>query len=188
MDCYDTVSSLFTTLPAPDAGFRSYKSSLRTYSFFAIDPTLLGYEWDFGDKTTGIEPFARHTYANDGTYIVFLKATDSNNCVNASADTLNVNISGISPEFDEKLLTLKLSPNPFTDEFNFSYSLQQKSNVIITISDIGGKTIATLTSGIQPAGMQNYAVKAADYQMTSGVYLLNITIDGQVMTREIIKQ
>jgi PKD repeat protein len=38
----------------------------------AIDPTITGYTWDFGDGTNGTDSPTTHQYAQDGDYTVTL--------------------------------------------------------------------------------------------------------------------
>ena len=40
------------------------------------DGTIVSYEWDFGDGTTGTGPTPSHSYATDGVYAVTLTLTD----------------------------------------------------------------------------------------------------------------
>jgi hypothetical protein len=44
---------------------------------FDTDGTIVSYEWDFGDGSTGTGPTPVHTYAEDGEYVVTLCVTDN---------------------------------------------------------------------------------------------------------------
>jgi N-acetylmuramoyl-L-alanine amidase/PKD repeat protein len=64
----------------------------------ADDGQIVKYEWDFGDgNTTDTGKIISHIYLADGTYSVTLKLTDDE--LNTSARTKNVEIKSIPPEF-----------------------------------------------------------------------------------------
>ncbi len=56
---------------------------------------VLTYSWTFGDGTTGTGVNPSHTFADNGTYTVTVKATDSHNVY--STATLTVTINNVAP-------------------------------------------------------------------------------------------
>jgi hypothetical protein len=63
------------------------------------DGTIVSYEWDFGDGTTGTGQSITHGYTATGTYSVTLTVTD--NCGVEATDTADVTIVGPTPPAEE---------------------------------------------------------------------------------------
>ncbi len=59
------------------------------------DGTIVSYDWDFGDLTTGTGMNPSHTYAQEGTYTVTLTVIDNDTA--ASIDSTTATISDIDP-------------------------------------------------------------------------------------------
>jgi PKD repeat protein len=78
----------------PVAAF-SYECEGLTCAFDASnsddpDGTLTGYQWDFGDDSTGSGVTASHTYALSGTYTVALTVTDSGGASGTSSQAVSI--------------------------------------------------------------------------------------------------
>jgi PKD repeat protein len=56
------------------------------------DGTIVGYEWDFGDNSSGSGRTVTHRYAGSGTYTVYLRVTD--NSGNTGSTSRTVTVSG----------------------------------------------------------------------------------------------
>jgi hypothetical protein len=69
-------------------------------------------------------------------------------------------------------LNLKIFPNPITDYATLKFYLDQKSDVIIHIYDITGKTERLFSAGNLPSGENSIVVPKGD--MNSGVYFLKL--------------
>jgi PKD repeat protein len=57
---------------------------------FDADGTIVSYEWDFGDGTTGTEVDPTHTYALAGTYTVSLTVTDNENMTDTASSSVTI--------------------------------------------------------------------------------------------------
>jgi hypothetical protein len=83
------------------------------------------------------------------------------------------------------LADVNLFPNPFVDQIELQMEVKESANALMSITDINGKLILQrelqLTSGqfTERIDMSNYA---------SGVYLLNIIHEQEVLSKKIIKQ
>ena len=76
-----------------------------------------------------------------------------------------------------KIFELKQNyPNPFNPVTSIKYDIPQRSNVKISIFDISGKEIATLSNGIKDAG--TYEIQWNAEGFTSGVYFYKLEADG----------
>lgn len=73
-------------------------------------------------------------------------------------------------------------PNPFNPETEISFALPEPSQVSITILDLLGRTVATLTSGHYRAGYQRVrwdGTDASGSTVGSGIYFYRITAVGE---------
>jgi PKD repeat protein len=80
----------------PVAAF-SYECEGLTCAFDATnsddpDGTLTGYQWDFGDDSTGSGVTASHTYALSGTYTVALTVTDNGGASGTSSQAVSIEL------------------------------------------------------------------------------------------------
>ena len=68
----------------------SFPVTNNTFPFFSQD-TITRWEWIFGDFTSSSLQFPpAHNYTSDGSYYIFLKATDINNCAQKDSVLLTV--------------------------------------------------------------------------------------------------
>lgn len=59
-------------------------------------------------------------------------------------------------------------PNPFNPVTTITFSIAQRSEVVITVYDILGRRVKTLLNEVKPAG--NYQVRFDASQLASGIY------------------
>ena len=80
-----------------------------------------------------------------------------------------------------------IAPNPFTTNATLSYSLYQRSDVVIEVFNLVGQKVATLANEKQPAGEHQLQLGDAINQ-TKGVYFVRLSIDGEVLTKKVLVQ
>jgi len=91
-----------------------------------------------------------------------------------------VGIEKFDPKFD-----LVIYPNPSSGKVSVDFNLNEKRNVAITVTDVLGRTIESISVKQYPAGETKlYIAEKISYQ--PGVYLVNINVDGQVISKKII--
>ena len=73
-------------------------------------------------------------------------------------------------------LVLSNYPNPFASEAHIQFTLPTESTVLLTVSDVLGRTVKTLASGHMGAGVHEAVFNAADFP--NGVYRYTLTADG----------
>ena len=78
---------------------------------------------------------------------------------------------------------LNIYPNPTNTNTTVSFSLSNESNVTINVTDLAGKIVYTNTLGTVN-GAQNVTVNTEN--LTSGVYMVNVSINGTVSTEKLI--
>ena len=135
--------------------------------------------WMFGDGDSSIWPEPRHLYSQNGKYTVTY--TNSNIC--GSADTifeiamikLDVTQNGNNSE-------LLIYPNPNNGNFNLDFSNITADNLDIKIIDAQGKTVYTKEL-MNVAGSASEMVNLTSFG--SGIYVVQITIDGSLSTARV---
>lgn len=81
------------------------------------------------------------------------------------------------------------APNPFRTSVHFDYAIEQRTNVAITIYDITGAMVKTLTQGMQEPGDHSVTWNGMDARgrkISAGVYVCTIKAGDQTMSKEII--
>nr|MBX2876035.1 esterase-like activity of phytase family protein [Saprospiraceae bacterium] len=89
-------------------------------------------------------------------------------------------------ELDLEGYQFLVSPNPSSTDFIVRYDLPQVSQVSITLMNAIGQEIRTVTAEQQLAGDYNYTINASD--LSAGVYILRVQIDGKAAATRLIKQ
>lgn len=75
-------------------------------------------------------------------------------------------------------------PNPFNPTTTISYSLAKAGHVELTVFDLLGEQVASLTNEIQEAGVHNVTFDASN--LTSGVYFYTLRTEGQTFTNKMM--
>ena len=121
-------------------------------------------------------------------YVIFITAKD-NSCqalkttrallvyVDSNSTT---GIESYSISEDE----LKIFPNPSSNDFTVSYSLNQNAKVLLEVYDVLGHKISTLVSEPQSQGL--YKTKFDGSQATDGIYILKGKIGDRFVERRMV--
>jgi len=83
----------------------------------------------------------------------------------------------------------RVSPNPFRNSTRISFSLPRRSEVCLSIYDIAGRLVRTVTKGSLPAGHHDYRWDGRDETgspVSSGVYFWLVDSDAGKTTRKIL--
>ena len=155
-----------------------YLPSTGCYTFTAVDAYGDGfYDMQWGAATNG-HMFV--TTVNDaGATFSSLWNYDGSYNFDEAAAPANVNtVVGI----EEVNLSAGVSvyPNPANDFINVAYGLTNNSVVSVDVINILGERVMTEYIGSQTAG--NYTSRIDVSDLSAGVYMLNVTINGTVST------
>ncbi len=71
---------------------------------------------------------------------------------------------------------LEAWPNPFNPSTTIHYDVTERSDVLVTMTNLEGQTVATLQQGTQEAG--DYRIPFTANGLSSGVYMVSITTRG----------
>ncbi len=83
----------------------------------------------------------------------------------------------------ENNVGMSVYPNPTNTNTTVSFSLTNESNVTINVTDLAGKVVYTNALGTVN-GAQNVNVNTEN--LTSGVYMVNVSVNGTVSTEKLI--
>lgn len=145
-------------------------------TFNSID-NLDSYSWDFGDGNTSTDSNPTHTYLANGDYMVSLTVTK---CGETNTQTQSVLIDNLStPEFN-MVQSISLSPNPVKNELNISFNVLTEG-MTISLYDITGKQVLKKDVVIKENTVINMSA------LSSGLYLLSISLKDRLLTRKILK-
>jgi hypothetical protein len=81
---------------------------------------------------------------------------------------------------------LRLYPNPSSDRFSLSFNLLEDATIAITVLDVLGKQVAAVYSGNNQSGMFSHNFNASEARLSSGIYTMNITVDGATVSQKLV--
>ena len=99
---------------------------------------------------------------------------------------LRMNLNETAGVEDNALNTLDVTqyPNPFANETNVRFSLDEASNVSYTITDMTGKVIATVNKGNLMSG--NHTITVDGSSLANGIYYFNLKTDNAQVTQKMV--
>jgi len=92
---------------------------------------------------------------------------------------------GINESTENSLLNMNVYPNPVNNNTVISYYLQEPSDVAITITDILGNKIGSVTSNCN-RGNNKILLNEITGDLSSGIYLINLEMEENTATGKII--
>jgi hypothetical protein len=187
--CAKTDSAFITVYQLPNPKWFINYSGKTTW-LNALDSSLsnASYQWDFGDGVTDSVSghLAKHLYQKNSNYLVKLRLTNTNGCANELDSTVLITVSGIENKQSDPV-AFNIFPNPFTTTTTIQYHLSNPSQIKIELSDITGKQIGLITNEKQPAGDYSTEINAEKYHLQPGVYLVKFMVDGEMISKQLIK-
>lgn len=134
------------------------------------------FSWDFGDNNGSTEENPTYVYDEPGDYEVTLTAT--NDCgETVYTETVLVMITGVADIY--KTLEFTVFPNPFAETIAIEFTTETAlENGAINIFNALGQLIETH----QVTG--NNGVVAVGEKLFSGVYFVELTVDGTTIKQE----
>jgi TRAP-type uncharacterized transport system substrate-binding protein len=81
---------------------------------------------------------------------------------------------------------MHIFPNPAYDVINIQYELKTSSELHITLFDLSGKRVVTLFNGKQTQGNQELILNTSE--LNKGIYLLQMNVGNEILTRKVIIQ
>lgn len=160
-------------------------------------PASTSYLWTFGDGTSSTNPYPSHVYAGAGTYVVCLTMTDTN-CTSTYCDSIpvtfktntpfSINVVGgmtsVNPV--KPLADLTAFPNPFDASLTLNFNLSSSSDVVVTLTDLTGRTLLTQVERNVPAGNVNRSLSTGE--LPAGVYMMHLSAGEQTLVKKVIAE
>lgn len=144
---------------------------------------IITNNWTFGDGTTSTLQNPTHTYPDSGSYTVKLICTTDFGCSKTVFKQVKINapltISGT--ESQTIIKNIQFSPNPTTGKLLVNISLQESSDINITIYNMLGESIAVIKD-MSSMG-DNYSVDLTS--QPSGIYFAGIKIGKESVVKKI---
>ena len=186
--CTDTVSRTVNSAAPPIVKKWSYKIHNDSITFTPNDITQKTYKWYFGTGDSSSVKKPGYFYKTKGKYGVKLVETNATGCSAFYADSITITGVGFEQISGPKNnLDISIYPNPFESKTVISYTLKGNSKVTLSVYDLQGKLIAELKDGYFEPGKYQDEFNAAKYNTNDGVYLLKMTVNGEVFTGRIVE-
>ena len=94
--------------------------------------------------------------------------------------------STVETPADNKI-NVEAYPNPFVDNANITYSIEQDAKVKVEVYDMEGKLVTSLFEGNQNAGSYNVNFNAARFSTMSGIYIVKLSVGADVYSTQMVQ-
>jgi hypothetical protein len=113
----------------------------------------------------------------------------TNECGQTQSNEANITVtktSVLSVSEGRKPYQLRNVPNPFAGTTTIRFNLENISDATLSVSDMMGRSVAILHEGQLGAGEYSFAFDPSEYNLTAGVYLYILNIDGHYTTGRMV--
>jgi hypothetical protein len=81
---------------------------------------------------------------------------------------------------------LKIYPNPFNPDINVTFTLEQTTEVMISLYNTRGQKIETLYQAMTSAGEHNIRWRDETGKLSSGIYFISLETTGYTVTKKLL--
>ncbi len=124
----------------------------------------------------------------DMTWNIAFKVTDYQRISNVKTLPFSTVISAIN-DFENNIENLvSVTPNPFSDQIEITFTRNEVRNASFVLTDIYGRKVSNIYDGKIAAGQNtiSWSAAASRVKLTPGIYFLNWTIDEKSGTEKLI--
>ena len=186
------------------SNFALYPDTLIAHNYFLVNLATgvapITYTWSWGDGTTSTGAYPSHTYAAGGLYTICCTIVDGAGCtsttcypfqllriMNSSVPvTINVIQGPTGVNETAEISGLNIYPNPASDHFTTEFELTEAADINITLINLSGQKVQTITSMQLGAGNHLFRIEAGN--LSKGLYFLEIDRNGQKSYSKIMLQ
>lgn len=106
------------------------------------------------------------------------------NLTDPEAIKVRIYESGVNVDDVEANFNLMVYPNPASTNVTVDYTLNNQSDVTVTLTDVSGKVVYSNVEGNVAAGDHSASISAEE--LSNGVYFCNFTAGNTVITKKLI--
>ena len=180
--CSDSISKNIVVHPKPNPKFTMSQFSGNKIKFDAVEQqSSFAHIWRFdqSDSIIGYFPSDSFRFSNYGLHTVKHQIVSIFGCVNTMDSTFEIQFDG---SFRHKLY-----PNPFFEQTNLSFSLQELSKVQIIMYNVRGKLIQTMVDANLPSGDYVIPLNKYYYNGADAYYFIRVLINNRVFVEKAIQ-
>ncbi len=183
-----TAAEMTNILGTNDSVFSGY--SFSSGFVHGLDGTFTEYNNDSarlnGVLRTFRIPLDSAGFANQTVFIAFHHNSDDDNLISIDDIMIRGSLPSVGVEENSNTLNLSVYPNPANDLVQVRYELLSETTVTISIYDVTGKLVNSISKGNQPNGRHFATVNAAE--LAKGFYTIAVqTAKGVSTTKLIVK-
>lgn len=124
--------------------------------------------------------------AGQGTHEISYTYIDSNNCTNTDTTTVNIETcSGINETNAFKSINLYPNPNAGTFSIELQFS-QTASDIHIEVFNTLGQSVYSSRETTASISGANHITKQISLDQASGIFLLKVTVDGEILVKSVV--
>lgn len=184
-----TVNTLPSITEQPQGATVTVGGSF-TVRVVATGSAPITYQWRKGGTDIPNATNSTFTKANaDKTDEAEYTCIVRNGCGEVTTAKANVLVSTVSVGDAEQFgySIQSTEPNPVSDVATVRYTVAQSGVIKITLTDVNGRTIATLCNEMQEAGNHSVLLRSGDLDIASGTYQITlVTPQGYTTTKRIV--
>jgi hypothetical protein len=106
---------------------------------------------------------------------------------NLYIDDINIDQNSAGIKNIETVVDLNIYPNPSSGKVNVDFNLSEKHSISVNVTDMLGRVVETIAAKSYDSGETKLAI-GADNAYQAGIYLVNINIDGQHISKKVVIQ
>jgi hypothetical protein len=152
----------------------------------------LTYQWYLNEKAIAVANSPKYSKASAqtedaGTY----RCEITNDCgttksTYAFVTVTTTTISDVTEVTNNGYSLSAVQPNPVMGNSEFTYTLPETENIVLTINDVLGNQIAILTNGIQNAGVNSISIDAERLNLVNGTYFYTLQTSKVSLTQRMV--
>ena len=140
------------------------------------------------DMTYGGGLVHEATFVNNGTETLNWGPSINDEMMNIFVHYTTSPITTTVEEIDENIeQSFHISPNPYQDQCNITYTLENKENIVLSVHNLLGEQVASLVNDQQNQGKYTYSFSAENLGLPKGMYIITLSVNGAKTSRKVME-